>query len=166
MRNANVIAVVTLASVLALAGCGGSSAPAKSQFVTKADAICKTTRTQITPLIHQITAGGAALVTGGATAAHQIAPAVQRLHTVAAGGLTKLKALSQPSGSHTAIQKFLTPLATVVDAIGKAAVALSQGQGPQALALLQQAQPLAQQVTSAATAYGLPQCESIVSALG
>ena len=40
MRNANVIAVAALASVLALAGCGGSSGPAKSQFVTKADAIC------------------------------------------------------------------------------------------------------------------------------
>ena len=166
MRNANVIAVAALAGALALAGCGGSSGPAKSQFVTKADAICQATQRQATPLIHQITAGGAALVTGGARASRQIAPAVQRLHTVAASGLARLKALAQPSGAKTAIQKFLTPLAKVVDAIDKAAAALSQGQGPQALGLLQQAQPLVQQVTGAATAYGLPQCESILSALG
>jgi len=166
MRNANVAAVAALASVLALAGCGGSSGPAKSQFVTKADAICQATQTQATPLIHQITAGGVALATGGASAARQIAPAVHRLHTVAAGGLARLKALAQPSGAKAAIQKFLTPLAKVVDTIDKAAAALSQGQGPQALGLLQQAQPLAQQVTSAATAYGLPRCGSILSALG
>ncbi len=166
MRNGNLIAATALSSVLALAACGGSSGPSKSQFVAKSDAICKATQAQTTPLIHQITAGGAALITGGASAARQIAPTVQRLHTVAASGLTKLKALAQPSGDHAAIQKFLTPLASVIDAIGKAATALSQGQGPQALALLQQAQPLAGAVTSAAQAYGLPRCESVISALG
>ena len=105
-------------------------------------------------------------MSGGASSARRLAKVVQRLHAVAADGLAKLQALRQPSGDHAAIERFLTPLATVVDAIGQAAAALRSGQAPEALALLQRAQPVSQQVTGAAQAHGLRQCESVVSALG
>jgi hypothetical protein len=167
LSHAKLIAAAGLVGgLLVLAGCGGSSGPSKAQFVAKADAICKTTQAQITPLVNQIAAAGAQLLTGSASATRQVATVVQHLHTVAAASLAKLRALAQPSADHKAIQKFLTPLASIVDSMSKAASALSEGQGPQALALLQTAQPLAQQVTGAAKDYGLVQCQSILSALG
>jgi hypothetical protein len=49
---------VAAASVLALAGCGGSSGPSKPQYIAKADTICTATQTQTAPLIHQIAAAG------------------------------------------------------------------------------------------------------------
>src|ERR1019366_4917001 len=83
--------------VLVLAGCGGSSGPSKAQFVAKADAICKTTQAQITPLVNEIAAAGAKLLTGAASATRQVATVVQHLHSVAAGSLAKLRALAQPN---------------------------------------------------------------------
>lgn len=169
VRRAKPITAVAVSGLLALAGCGGSSGPSKAQYVAKADAICTTAHTQTAPLIQQVAAAGASLASGGAGAAsgaRRLASVVQRLHDVAAAGLAQLRALRQPSGDHAAIERFLTPLASVVDAIGQAATALGSGQAPQALALLQQVAPVAQQVASAAQAYGLTQCGSVVSALG
>jgi hypothetical protein len=166
VRRARLITAVAVSGLLALAGCGGGGGPSKSQYIARADAICQAAQSQTAPLIQQITAAGASLVSGGAPSARRLATAVQRLHDVAAGSLAQLRALRQPSGDHGAIERFLTPLASVVDAIGQAATALGSGQAPQALALLQQVQPVAQQVASAAQVYGLRQCGSVVLALG
>jgi hypothetical protein len=54
----------------------------------------------------------------------------------------------------------------VVDAIGEAASTLRGSQPLQALGLLQQVQPAARQLTSAAEAYGLRECSKLLSALG
>jgi hypothetical protein len=166
MCRANLISAVALSSLLALAGCGGSSGPSKSQYVAKADGICKAAQTQTAPLINEVAAGAASLVSGGARSARQLATVLERLHSLAAGSLAQLRALRQPSGDHAAIERFLTPFASEVDAIGQAATALDGGQAPQALAHLEQVQPTAQQVTSAAQAYGLRQCASVISAVG
>jgi hypothetical protein len=166
VRRANLVTAVAISCLLALAGCGGGGGLSKSQYIAKADPICRAAQTQTAPLIQQVTAAGAALATGGTDSAHRLATAVQRLHDVAAGGLAQLRALRQPSSDHAAIERFLTPLASLVDAIGQAATALGSGQAPQALALLQRVQPIAQQVTSAAETYGLRQCGSVVSPLG
>jgi hypothetical protein len=165
VSRASVIAAATAGGLLILTGCGGSGGPSKSQYIAKADAVCATAHTQTAPLIGQVAAAGASLASGAAGAARRLAAAVQRLHEVAAGGLAQLRALRQPSGDHAAIERFLTPLASVVDAIGQAATVLGSGQAPQALGLLQQVQPVARQVTSAAQAYGLRECGSLFSAL-
>lgn len=157
---------MVLSCLLALAGCGGGGGPSKSQYIAKADAICHAAQTQTAPLVQQVSATGAALATGGAGSAQRLATTVQRLHDVAAGSLAQLRALRQPSGDHAAIERFLTPLASVVDAMRQAAAALGSGQAPQAFALLQQLQPVAHQVTNAAQAYGLRQCGSVLSPLG
>ena len=88
------------------------------------------------------------------------------MHTAAAGSLAQLQRLKQPSGDHAAIERFLTPLGRVVDAIGKAAVAVGSGQVPAALGLLEQAGPVAEDATAAAQAYGMRQCETVLAALG
>jgi hypothetical protein len=166
VRRANLITAVAISCLLALAGCGGGGGLSKSQYIAKADPICQAAQTQTAPLIEQLTVAGASLVSGGTGSARRLATVVQRLHAVAAGSLAQLRALRQPSGDHAAIERFLTPLASLVDAIGQAAIALGSGQAPQALALLQRVQPIAQQVTSAAETYGLRQCGSVVSPLG
>jgi len=157
-------AALTLALALVLGGCG-SSAPTKSQYIAKAGAICATASTQTAPLIKQVTASAVALSTGGASAVARLASAVSQLHTVAASNLEKLQKLEQPSGDHAAIERFLTPFAGVVSAIDQAATALGKGQAQQALGLLEQIRPSAEQATSAAHAYGLTQCETVLSAL-
>ena len=152
--------------MLGIAACGSSGGASKSQYIAKADAICAAAHAQTTPLIKEIVTAGPSLVSGGARSARRLATVVVRLHVVAARNLAELQSLPQPSGDRAAIERFLTPLAAVVVAIGHAASALGSRQAPTALALLEQAQPIAQQVTSGAQDYGLTQCESVVSALG
>jgi hypothetical protein len=166
MRRANLIAAVVAGAGLALAGCGGSSGVSKSQYIAKADTICKATQAKTAPLINQIAAAGVSLLSGSATRARQVAAVVQKLRTVAAGALAQLRALAQPSGDHAAIEKFLTPLSNVVDTIGTAGTALSNGQAVQALGALQGLQTVAGQLASAAKAYGLHTCQSVVALSG
>lgn len=162
------MAALAAAGLLALASCG-SSGPTKSQYVAKANAICASARTQTTPLIRQLTAAAVGLASPGANAARsarQMASAVGRLQSVSARELSQLRKLQQPSGDHAAIERFLTPLAGLVDAIGRAGAALRGGQPQRALAQLAEVQPTSQQVTRAANAYGMRQCGSVLTALG
>ena len=158
-------AASAIVGVLGLSGCGGGGGPGKSAYVDKANAICQTARTETGPLITQVTSLAGSLASGGASTAQRLVGTLSRLHTVAAGYLAQLQRLKQPSGDHTAIERFLTPLGQVVNAIGKAALAVGSGQLPAALGLLEQAAPVAQDATAAAHAYGMRQCETVVAAL-
>ena len=146
--------------------------PSKSQYIAKADAICQTARTQTTPLIRQVTSAAASFASAPRSAqpsaAAQLASTLQRLHAVAAGDLAQLQKLEQPSGENerAAIERFLTPFAAIVGEIGQAATALSGAQASQVLVLLARLQPDAQQMTSAAQAYGLKQCPTVLPAVG
>jgi len=154
-----------LIAALAVAGCG-SSAPTKSQYIAKADTICTTASAQTAPLIHQVTEAAVALGTGKASSVPQLASAITRLHEVAKTYLTQLEKLEQPSGEHAQIERFLTPFASVVSAIGQAASALQKGQAQQALGILEQVRPASQQATAGAQAYGATSCETVLAALG
>lgn len=155
----------TLLAVLALAGCG-SSAPTKSQYDAKANAVCATASTKTAPLIREVTAGAAALAGGNVHGVPALASAVTRLHETAETTLAELQKLKQPSGGHAAIERFLTPLASVVGAIGQASEALDKGQAQQALGVLEQVRPTSQQATAAADAYGMTSCGTVLAALG
>jgi hypothetical protein len=156
-------AALAAAGVLLLAGCG-SSAPTKAQYAAKADAICRTASGKTTPLIGQVISAAQSLSSsGGQSAARQLSNDLQQLHATAAGALTKLRALSQPAGGHAAIERFLTPFGSVTDTLGKAASAAAGGQPQKALGELEEIAPDAQQMTSAATAYGLTDCENMLA---
>jgi hypothetical protein len=166
-QRATAFALLAISGLLALSGCGGGGGgPGKSAYIAKANAICQSASSQTAPLIKQVTSLAGSLSSGSSSAAQRLADTLARLHTVAAGYLAQLQRLKQPSGDHAAINRFLTPLAQVVDAIGKAAAAVSSGQVPAALGLLEQAGPVAQDATSAARAYGMRECETVLSALG
>jgi hypothetical protein len=162
------LAVAWLAAtgVIALCGCGSGGGSAKSAYVARANAICQTARSQTSPLIHDVTSLAGSVGLGGSSATKRLADSLSRLHMVAAGYLAELQRLGPPSGDRGAIERFLTPLAQVVDAIGKAAAAVGSGQVPAALGLLEQAGPVAQDATAAAHAYGMRQCETVLAALG
>jgi hypothetical protein len=164
-RRPNITAVVATGVVLVFSGCGGGGGPSKSEYIARANTICQTASSQTAPVIKQVTSLAGALSSGSSSAGPRLASTLQRLHTVAAGYLMQLQRLKQPSGDHSAIEAFLTPLAQVVDAIGKAANAVGRGQVPAALGLLQQASPVAQRATAAAQAYGMRQCETVLTAL-
>jgi hypothetical protein len=112
-----------------------------------------------------VTSLAGSLTSGSSSTARQLAATLSRLHTAAADYLAQLQRNKQPSGDHAAINRFLTPLGKVVDAIGKAAAAVGSGQLPAALGLLEQAGPVAQDATAAARAYGMRQCEMVLAAL-
>ena len=159
--------MLAISGLLVLSGCGGGSGgPGKAAYVAKANAICQSASSQTAPLIKQVTSLAGSLTSGRSSAAPHLAGTLSRLHTVAADYLARLQRLKQPSGDRAAIKRFLTPLAQVVDAIGKAGAAVGSGQVPAALGLLEQAGPVAQDATSAAQAYGMRQCETVLSALG
>lgn len=163
-------AAALLGISLSVAACGGSShrpdSAARARYDARANAICGAARSQTSPLINKIVAAEPALVSGATGAAQRVAPTVTQLHNIATASLAQLTAIPQPAGDHAAIESFLAPLGRLVGGIGQAAGALAHGQSAQAFALIQQAQPDAQQVRSAAAAYGLNQCGSVVSILG
>lgn len=161
MALAFVVVVVAL-----LAGCGSSGSPGRARYVSRAETICRAASAQTAPLINGITTAAASAASGSRAAASRLADDLRRLDEVAAAHLAQLQRLEQPSGDRTAIRRFLTPLATVVEAIGKAADTVGRGQLPEAIALLQRTAPTAQEATAAAKAYGLRQCAKVLPALG
>ena len=155
--------------MLLLVGCGSSSSssgPTKAQYVAKADAICSAAGAKTAPLISKLVAGGASLASGSASGARELAPVLAKLHDEAAASLAQLRALKQPKGEAAKIESYLSPLTNVVAAAGQAAASLRAGQAAPALGLLGQVQSDAQQATSAAQAYGVAPCGSVLSALG
>jgi len=162
-----VIALAAIAGgvVLGVTLSTGSSGPTKAQYVGRADAICAAAKAQTTSEIKQIAASAASLASGSQASAQKLATLLQQLHTATAADLARLRALAQPSGDHAAIERFLKPLGSVVHALSEAASALRGSQPLQALGLLEQLQPTAQQLTSAARAYGLGACSQLLSAL-
>lgn len=171
-RSARVIGLLSAVAALALAGCGGgggssttSSGPTRAQYIASANAICGAVRKQAAPLIAKVKGSVASLITGGASVAKTVAGELAQLHIVAGAGLAKLRALQQPAADHATIAHFLTPLTTVIADIGQAAATLAKDEPLNALALLQQAQPAAAQLTGAAKAFGAKQCGAVLSAL-
>jgi len=162
-RNTTPAAALAL-SVLLLAGCG-SSAPSKSEYTAKANAVCASTNAKTGPAIQQVTAAASALEKGGASGLPRLADAIAQLHAAAASGLAQLEKLEQPSGDHTQISAFLVSYSTVVSGINEAATLLAKGQPQQAVATLERLKPAAEQAAHGAQAYGLTQCATGFSTL-
>ena len=160
------LAVIVVGVVLGITLSTGSSGPTKAQYISRADAICATAKARTTPIVKQIATAAASLAGGGPGSAKKLATLLAQLHTAAAADLARLRGLTQPSGEHAAIERFLTPLTSVVDAIGTAASTLRGSQPLQAVGSLQQLQPTVQQFTSAAQAYGLSDCSQLLGTLG
>jgi hypothetical protein len=165
--KARLIVVVALSGALAVAACGGggSSGPTKAQFDSKANAICKTAAAQTTPLEKAVAAGVPALATGATSSLVTLTADLAKIHTDASAALAKLRTLKRPSGASKQIEKFLTPLSSIIDSIGKGATALGQRNTAAALSALEGAQSLPQEIATAAGGYGLPQCGAIFSSL-
>jgi len=160
------LAAVAAASLL-LAGCGVSR-PTKTQYTARANAICRTASSKTTPLIEQLMAAAESLSVsaGGESVERQLASALQQLHPDAASALTQLRALEQPAAGRTAIERFLTPFASVTDGLRQAATAAAAGERQKALTELENVASDSVQMTSAAKAYGMTQCERVLAALG
>jgi len=159
-------AVALLAGcALALAACG-SSGPSKSEYIAKANPICESARAQTGPLIQEVTKAAVGLAKGQASAVAQLSSGIGALHAIAVSAQEKLEKLKQPSGAHAAIEKFLKPFSEVVDSLAQAATMFGKGQAQQGFALLEQIRPASQLATSGAQAYGLTQCQTVLSALG
>lgn len=162
-RSSTILALLA-AAALVLAGCGVSS-PTKAQYTARADAICRSASAQTAPLIAQLASAAASLSSGGQSAAKEMLSALQQLHAVASNSLEELRALKQPSAGHAAIERFLTPFASVVGALAQAADDAAAGEVQQALTQLEQAAPAATQTASAAGAYGLSECQTVLAPL-
>lgn len=169
-RLAASLAIVAVA-LLALAACGGGSnttskkpkAPTKAAYVREVDAICRTVEAQTGPLISQVVPLAESLEIGGtADAATKLASLVGTLHVDSAGDLAKLRALAQPTGAHAAIERFISPLSTIVAAVGQAETTLRSKTPTNALGLLAQLSSTVGQVKSAARGYGLVPCEQVL----
>jgi len=159
-----VLASLTASSLVLLAGCGSSS-PVKAQYVAKADTICRGAAEQTLPVVRQVTAAAGSLSSGNQTAARQLASALQSLHTTAGSSLAKLQALAQPASGRATIERFLSAYDSLYGAVGQAATAAARGQSQQALAELAKALSASQQMGSAARAYGMGRCASLIPAL-
>lgn len=152
-------------SLLLVAGCG-SSAPTKAEYVKRANAICRTTAGAIGPLEGQLASAAGSIGSAvGSTSAGQLAGVLRRLHNATDDALTKLRGLSQPTGAHAAIERILTPLASLSAALDRAARTAAAGQPQKAIATLEAAAPDAKRMAEAARAYGLTACAAMLGPL-
>ena len=157
--------VVLVSLTLAACGGGGSGGPTKARFVSKANAICKTAAVQTASLEKVVAARVPALVTGNTSSVGTLTTDLAKIHMYAAAALAKLRALKQPSGASKQIEKFLTPLSSIVHSISKGAIALDNRNTAAAISALEGAQALPQEIATAAGDYGLAQCGAIFSSL-
>jgi hypothetical protein len=154
----------TTASVPASSG-DGSPAPTKSEYIARANSVCKAARPQTGALIAQVEgATASAIKAPSAAGVSALVALVGKLHTSASSTVSQLQALKQPAGAQAGIDRFLTPLSRAVTSLGQATTALSAGQAKQALGVLLQLQAAAPQLAAAAQAYGLSECEGVLSA--
>jgi hypothetical protein len=144
-----------LVFALLLAACGGSSGPSKTDYIVRADKVCRAARAEALPLVKELTAGGLSLSRGQAEA---LAATARRLHATEASYLAQLRALDVPSGDKDDVDKFLTPTGQVVTAIDVAAAALARGDVATTASLLGQAQAAGLEARNAADAYGFKNC--------
>ncbi len=166
-RGAPALVAVAAASALLAAGCG-SSGPTKAQYTASANAVCRAASAQAVPVVRKLTGAYAALGAGNQAAVGEATGALQELHTATNAALTKLQALHQPSAGHATIERFLSALAAVSAALGRAATTAAAGpsQFQQGLAQMQAAAPAEQRMVVAAGAYGMTQCATIFTGLG
>jgi len=152
---------VTLCAAIALAGCGGSSAPTKSQYVAKANTICASARKQTAPLIGQFRSAVGQLLGGGSKA--PLVHVAAALTAASSAALTKLEALKQPSGDEAAIKRIIAPLHNVVGDLAKVGKAVASGDIAGALAIFGREQSAKAMVVSAADSYGVKSCATVLS---
>lgn len=155
------VGILMLATAL-LAGCGGGGGASKSQYVTKANAVCAATRAKSDPLVAQLAQAAAGFPTS--VSAQKLAPVVGQLHTIGESYVAQLRKLKEPSSDHASIDSFVSSTQSAVTALGSAAGALSQGNLGQALSLLEQTRPAAQTANAEARDLGLSECAAVLPA--
>ncbi len=160
------LTLLIVGGALALSACGGGSKPpVDAAYRAQANAICRTARAQTGSLVNQLESLAPALVTGGANVSTQLSKLLRQLQTATGAYLAQLEKLPQPASDRAAIERFLTPLAAVVGAIGQAARDAASGRLPQVLDVLQRSTPTAQDAENAARADGLQQCVAVLPSL-
>ena len=123
-------------------------------------AICGAASQKTVPLIKRLTTAADSVgASGGARVGLELASELQALDTTASSTLAKLRALKQPTADRTRIRRFLTPFASVTDALNRAVGAVDSVQPQKALSDLEKVAPDAQQMTNAAKALGLTACQ-------
>lgn len=160
-RIVTALAAAALAC-LSLSACGGGeqAGVTRAQYITRADRICHATRVEAAPMLRRLAAGAGSL---DAVSLRRLAPLGRRIHALATGYLTRISALRQPAGDHDEIERFLSPSRQAVDAIGNAAAAAAAGHAVETLGTLQQAQAAANEANAAAAAYGLSECQRVLT---
>jgi hypothetical protein len=154
--------LLSVIAALALAGCGGSSGPTRSQYVAKANVVCADARTQTAPLIASLKSAIGSLLSGGSE--KPLVRIATRLDAVAAATLARLRSIKQPGSDHTKIAAFLTPLTAVVADLGQLARAVAAGDTTGALAALERQQATKAKVVRSAHSYGLGRCSTLLAA--
>jgi hypothetical protein len=148
-----------------LAGCGGSG-PTKAEYTAKANTICRGASTHTVPLVGRLTSAAGSLSAADPAAARRLAGTLEQLHTVAATTLAQLQALAQPAGDRAAIERFSSSLAVVAETLRTTATAGGAGQPRETLAQLEATAADAGRMASAAGAYGLNECATLLGPLG
>ena len=143
-----ILSVLAAGAALLIAGCGGSSSSSSStaSFAAQANAICAAEGAKIVAL----PAPGNDLASQGASLEAQL-PIIQE-------ELTKLKALTPPSGQEALWKSTLSDLDQSTALIPQVVAAAKAGDTAKVNALATQATPLTNSATAAAKKLGLTAC--------
>lgn len=164
-RRLVAIFAASVTGVVLVAGCG-SSGSTKTDFIAKANAICRSASTKTAPLAQELIAAAASLSSSsGHSAGHHLTTALRKLDSTATNTLTRLQSLKLPTADRAEIERFLTAFASANDGLGRAAKAAGSGQPEQALSELKSLAADAGRMVRAAKASRLTVCENALGAV-
>jgi hypothetical protein len=148
--------VLALACAAGAAGCGGSSRLTKQQFITRADAICTNTQTQLAKLVfptgNPSTASPAQL--------KQVASVLDQALALQKQQIADLKKLKPPKDFAGSFSDSLDELSEGMEHATDAADAARNGDGAAVSTSLAAAQSKATEANERAKVYGLKVCGS------
>ena len=161
-RRMAICAALVLSMAL-LTGCGASSTP---RYITRANAVCASVKTRAASLAQELIDTAVSLgVSPGERATRHLASGLKRLDTTASDTLRRLRDLNLPAAEHPQLKRFLTVFASADAAVGRALAAAEAGHPQLALSDLKHIAVDVEQMSKAAKAARLTECEDALGAV-
>lgn len=166
MSRAKIFWRFALPGLVLLSACG-TSATSQAEFTAKAKPLCRAAGGETAPLVEQLVPAAESLsvASDNREAGKALEASLRGLHTDAANLLERLGELTQPTGAHSALTRFLAALGRVTRALAQAAEASTGDKPAAALSQLNRLAPEVGRLDASATESGLADCSSAFSRL-
>lgn len=161
MNRRTWVATLGATAALSLAGCGGGGsgdsdkAPSKTQFIARADAICRETKAAQAPFTKKVRA------LPDRTDIKRVAPLLEGALGESRKGLERLRALPAPKADRELLDRYFTAAERLLEAHKRLADAAKASDKPASQQVAAATQALSDDERQRGGDYGLNDCNSV-----